>query len=446
MPGVPQEADLLLTDGYVLTMNRGKDHLVEGAVAIKGDRLVGVGDAATLKAKFRASKVIPCPDAVIMPGLVNAHTHETLTRGLAEDLPLMRWLEEICYPIERAYSPQDIRAAALMNQLEMVRGGITSFIDIFRFGDVAAGVAQQSGLRAIFSPQIIDAFASFGESLVRTEELIGEWHGRCEGRIQVWVGPHATYSNSPDTYRQARRLADKYGVGVHTHLAETLDEVRFVKDNYGKTPVQHLYELGVFEGPTLAAHGVHLTEEDVGILARRGVGMAYNPTSNAKMAAGVAPIPELLGAGVKVGLGTDSNLSNNNLDMFEEMRMGSYLQKLTRRDAGSLPCYRMLEMATVGSAAALGMEQEVGSLEVGKKADVIVVSLRAPHLWPVYTGGPDNVAEQLVYSAGAADVVTTIVDGRVLMEGGKTLTIDQEEAFYEVRRAARSLYERSFRQ
>ncbi|QGP93114.1 Atrazine chlorohydrolase [Neomoorella glycerini] len=446
MSAIPQKADLLLTGGYVLTMNERQERLVKGAVAIKGSRLVGVGEAEALKAQFVADKVIDCTGAIIMPGLVNAHTHETLTRGLAEDLPLMRWLQEICYPLEKNYTAADMQAAALMNQLEMIRGGITCFIDIFRFADAAAAVARESGLRAIFSPQIIDEFSSFGESLPRTERLIKEWHGCCDNRIQVWVGVHAPYSNSPAVYRQARELANRYGVGLHTHLAETRDEVRLIAEKYGKTPARHLFDLGVFDGPSVVAHCVHLSEEDMDILARQKVGIAYNPTSNIKMAAGIAPVPQMLAKGCRVGLGTDSNLSNNNLDMFEEMRWGSYIQKMAHNDAGILPAYRMLHLATMGSAAALGLDKEIGSLEVGKKADIIVLSLKAPHLWPVYTDRADNVVEQIVYSARADDVITTIVDGRLLMEDKKVLTIDEDRAFHQVQSAAASLYERSFGQ
>jgi 5-methylthioadenosine/S-adenosylhomocysteine deaminase len=432
--------DLLIKNGFVLTMDEARSSYEGGSVAVVGDRISAVGAGVP---EEEARYVIDATDCVVMPGFVDAHMHECLLRGFCEDLPLMRWLEEICFPKDRAYVAEDMHGAGLLNQLEMIRGGITTFIDIFRFPFQPAKVAERSGLRAIFSPQIIESVEGAGESIDDTTVFIEEWHGRAGGRIQAWFGPHAPYTVSPEGFQRIAELAERYDVGIHTHLCETTAEVEQFQERYGMTPVTFLDSLDVLGSRVLAAHGIWLTEEDIRILKERDVAVAHNPSSNMKLASGVAPVPELLEAGIRVGLGTDSNLSNNNLDLFEEMRLAAMLQKLHRDDPAAMPCYQVLWLATMGSARALGMADEIGSLEVGKKADVILVDLRPPHLWPVFTGAHNNVVEQLVYSANAADVHTTVVDGRVLMEGRAVRTLDEEEVRTAAHEAARNLIERA---
>ncbi len=433
--------DLLIQNGLVLTMDEANTVYDPGAVAVAGDRIVAVGEVSAAAEPGR--RVIDATHCVVMPGLVDAHMHECLLRGFCEDLPLGRWLDEVCFPKDRAYAPSDMHGAALLNQLEMIRGGITTFIDIFRYPAEAARVAERSGLRAIFSPQIIETVPGAGETIADSEAFVAEWHGRAEGRIQAWFGPHAPYTVSAEGYRRIARLAERYGVGVHTHLAETAWEVESSRAQHGLSPVAYLDSLGVLGPRTLAAHCVWVTEDDIRILAERDVAVAYNPSSNTKLASGVAPVPDLLAAGLRVGLGTDSNLSNNNLDMFEEMRLGATIQKLQRQDAAAMPCHRMLRLATMGGAQALGLADEIGSLEPGKKADIIIVDLMAPHLWPIFRGRRSNVVEQLVYAANAADVRTTIVDGRVLMADRQVQTLDPQEVFAATQDAATNLLRRA---
>lgn len=433
--------DLLIHNGLVLTMDESNTIYDPGTVAVMGDRIVAVGPGEQSAEPCKQS--IDATDCVVMPGLVNAHTHECLLRGFCEDLPLERWLEEVCFPKDRAYAAEHIHAAALLNQLEMIRGGITTFIDIFRFPAEAAKVAERSGLRAILSPQIIETAPGAGETIEDSEAFVAEWHGRANGRIQTWFGPHAPYTVSPEGYQRITQLAEQYGVGIHTHLAETAVEVDNSLARHAVSPVAYLDRLGVLSSRTLAAHCVWLTEDDIRILAERDVAVAYNPSSNAKLASGVAPMPDLLAAGVRVGLGTDSNLSNNNLDMFEEMRLGAMIQKLHCQDAAAMPCDLMLRLATIGSAQALGLADDVGSLEPGKKADIIVVDFMAPHLWPILRGARGNVIEQLVYSANSADVRTTIVDGQVLMEDRQVRTLDPQEVFTAAQEAAMNLLQRA---
>jgi len=269
--------------------------------------------------------------------------------------------------------------------------------------------------------------------------FIENWKDRVPGRIFTWFGPHAPYSCKKETFLKIVELAEKYDVGIHTHLAESYSEVEQFMAHYGKTSVYILDELGVLSSRLLVAHAVHLTDQEIELLARRDVAVAYNPTSNMKLASGVARIPELIQAGVRVGLGTDSNLSNNNLDMFEEMRVGATLQKLWRKDAEVMPCEQMLRMATIDAAICLGLQDQVGSLEVGKRADIILVDLHAPHMWPVLPEPGSNIIEQLVYSASAGDVLTTIVDGEILMLDREFFTLDEKEIESVVHEAAMHL-------
>ncbi len=260
---------------------------------------------------------------------------------------------------------------------------------------------------------------------------------------RLGFGPHAPFTVSSEGFRRIARLAERYDVGIHTHLSETAAEVDTVRAEHGLNPVEYLDSLGILSPQLLAAHCVWLTDDEIHLLAERDVGVAYNPSSNIKLASGVAPVPELLAAGIRVGLGTDSNLSNNNLDMFEEMRVGATIQKLHHSDSAAMPCRQMLHLATMGSARALGLAGEIGSLEPGKKADLIILDLKAPHLWPVLRGAQGNVIEHLVYSANAADVRTTIVDGQVLMEDKQVRTLDPEEVFATSQEAALSLVKRA---
>ncbi|HID86713.1 MAG TPA: amidohydrolase [Anaerolineae bacterium] len=433
-----QRVDLLIRGGLVITMNSRRRVIADGEIAIREGYIVAVGTELDVE----ASQIINATGCAVLPGLVNAHTHETLTRGLCEDLPLDRWLEEICFPLDRSYTPEVMRAAALLNQLEMIKGGTTTFLDIYRFPAAAAEVAEESGLRAIFAPQIMETPAGVGETIEAAAAFVEAWRDR-NPRVHAWFGPHAPYTVSPEGYRRVWDLAEKYDVGVHTHLAETRWEVEQLWEQYGCTPVEHLERLGLL-GPRLTvAHGVHLSQRDIELLRDRDVAVVYNPTSNMKLASGVAPVPDLLAAGVRVGLGTDSNLSNNNLDMFEEMRMGALLQKLHRKDAAAMSCGEMLAMATIGGARALSLADEIGSLEVGKKADLIVVNLEQPHLWPLFDDELLNVVEHLVYSANAADVTHTIVDGQVLMADRRVLTLDEAAVYREVQTAARELVARA---
>ncbi|HAF62537.1 MAG TPA: hypothetical protein DCK95_09445 [Anaerolineaceae bacterium] len=431
---MPQTIDLLIRNGLLITQDDERRILAETDIAIQDGRITALGKDLD----FTADQEIDARSKAILPGLVDVHMHETLTRGICEDLPLNRWLDEICFPLDRSYTYEIMYASALMNQLEMIRGGITTFIDIYRFPDACAQVALRSGLRAILVPQIITTTPNVGESIASAEKFVVEWKERSP-LITPGFGPHAPYSLSLEDYIEITTLAEKYDVVMHTHLSETRWENDAIRERYGCTPTAMLQRAGVLSPRLSVAHGVHLTENDVSVLVQNGVGLAYNPSSNMKLASGIAPIPEYLTAGLMVGLGTDSNLSNNNLDMFEEMRLGAMLQKLGRNDATDMPVHTMLDMATRNGAQILGMGSEIGSLEVGKQADLILLDLNQPHLWPLIEGRHQNIKEQIVYAANAGDVSHTVVAGKVLMADRQVLTLDIEEAFDAVQQATYSL-------
>lgn len=403
--------DLLITGGYVVTIDDEGSSFF-GDVAITGRDIVAVGPSLHMS----AANTIDASGCAVVPGFVNAHMHETLDRGVFEDLPFTEWLNDFALPKDTAHIPEHIRVSALLNQTEMIRNGTTTFIDIFRFPDEAAAVAQRSGLRAIFSPQLIDDPVGPGESLASTLEFMERWHGRVPERIATWFGPHAMYSCSVDTLREIRRHADRMGVGIHIHLAETPFEVSWVAERSGgKTPTEYLDELIGLGPDVLAAHCIELSDTDIARLAQAGVGVGHCPTSNAKLGNGVARVVEMRERGVRIGLGTDSNMTNNNLDMIEEMRLASLVQKQRLRDPAVMSSFETLRLATRGSAEALGMDAEIGSLEPGKRADIAIIDLGAAHMRPIVEYGRTNIVEQVVWSACGTDVRDTIVDGRVLM-------------------------------
>lgn len=412
-------ADLLIRGGYVVTVDQG-DRSFFGDVAIANSTIVAVGTNLNVEAK----ETIDARGCAVMPGFVNCHMHETLDRGVFEDLPFTTWLNDFALPKDTAHLPEHIRASALLNQAEMILNGTTTFIDIFRFPDEAAAVAEISGLRAIFSPQLIDDPVGPGESFESSLAFIERWKDRVPDRIQAWFGPHAMYSCTEPTLRKVGKVARELGVGIHIHLAETPFEVQWVAERSGgKTPAEHLDNLIGLDSDVLAAHCIEMTTSDMDLLARTGVGAAHCPTSNAKLGNGIAKVVEMQSRGVKVGLGTDSNMTNNNLDMFEELRMASLVQKQQLRDPAVMSSAQSLRLATQGSADALGLGHLVGSIEVGKRADVIVVDLSAPHTRPIVDFGRTNIVEQLVWSANGADVRDTIVDGKVLMRDRQIKTL-----------------------
>jgi 5-methylthioadenosine/S-adenosylhomocysteine deaminase len=434
--------DILIKNGIIVTVNQKDEIIVDGAIAIKGNKIIAVGKSSDIEKDFKSDILIDAKNKAVLPGFINAHTHECLLRGLCEDLPLMEWLNKLCFPMENAFSEEHMRASALLNQLEMIKSGTTTFIDIYRHEHKAAEVVEKSGLRAILAPQLADLLPCKMENINDNERLLRDWNGKANGRIRVWFGPHAPYSCSTELLMKVKELAEKYKTGIHIHLSESKDEVqRFIK-YYGKRPIEFMNDLKFLNSNVHAAHCVWLNEKEIEILKRNKVSVAYNPTSNMKLASGIAPIMRLLQASIVVGLGTDSILSNNNLDMIEEMRFASFLQRVHELNATALPANKVLRMATIEGAKCLRMENEVGSIEVGKKADIILIDLNKPHLSPLFLKPITNIIEQIVYSASGSDVDTVIVDGKILMENRKVKSLEECEVIEEAQKAALDLYRR----
>jgi len=400
-----------------------------GAIAINHDCLDYVGPLEDLPESWQAKTTIVARDMVALPGLVNSHTHAamTLLRSYADDLPLKQWLEEKIWPQEEKLDREDIYWGTKLALLEMIRSGTTTFADMYFHMDAVAEAVVAAGLRASLSQGLIGLQDSNAQRLATGISLVKEWHGAGDGRITTLLGPHAPYTCPPDYLLKVAEAAAGLGTGLHIHLAETREEVENIRTRHGHTPVVLADNLGLFDLPVLAAHCVHLTPEEIAILAGKQVGVAHCPESNLKLASGVAPVAAMLAAGVRVAIGTDSAASNNNLDMLAEMRTAALLAKGVTNNPTVVPAHQALTMATLHGAMALGLEKEIGSLEAGKKADLILVNKLQPHLIPAH-----DLEATVVYAARGSDVDTVIVNGNILMAGGDFKTLDAEEIYAEV--------------
>jgi 5-methylthioadenosine/S-adenosylhomocysteine deaminase len=431
-PG-PRAVSLILTNGIVVTVDANGRVIDQGAVAIDGKDIVAVDSADAIRTRYRGRETLDVNGSVVMPGLINTHTHApmVLFRGLADDLALMDWLQKYIFPAEaKTVSPEFVRAGTRLASLEMIESGTTTYVDMYYFEEEIARATKQAGLRGVLGETIIqfpvaDAKTP-AESLARTERFAKEFAG--DDLITPAVAPHAMYTNDSETLKACRALADRLHIPVIIHLSETEDEVKTSREKYHTTPAMYLESLGFWGPRTLAAHGVHLTPEEIELLARRGVGVSHNPESNMKLASGAAPVVAMRKAGIHVGLGTDGAASNNDLDMFEAMRQAAFLHKLVNNDPRAIPAPVAIEMATIEGARAIGMDKEIGSLEPGKRADVIVVSMSSARQTPLY-----DAQSHLVYVTRGDDVTTTIVNGRILMRDRKVLSLDKTQVLSEAR-------------
>lgn len=408
-----------------------------GDIAVEDGIIKETGSG--LGAKYPDYEVIDGRDSMVMPGFVNCHTHAamTLLRGYADDLPLMEWLSKKIWPREAHLTAEDVYWGTLLSILEMIKGGTTCFADMYFFMDKVAQAVSETGIRAVLARGMVGLGEKAALALRESEEFVKTWHNQAEGRITCLLGPHAPYTCPPDYLKEVMRLSDDLGVGLHIHLAETQSEVEEMKEKYNRRPVELMNSIGLFAGRhVLAAHCVHLSEEEMELLACYRVGIAHNPESNMKLASGVAPVPELLAKNALVGLGTDGASSNNNLDMLEEMRSCAFLHKVSALDSTVLPSYEVLEMATRNGALALGLE-DVGAIKEGCRADLIMLDLNKPHLIPRH----DPIAN-LVYAAQSSDVKTVIIDGRVVMKEREILAFDEERIMYEAARIGLELAKR----
>ncbi len=418
--------DILIKNGLVLTPKG----FVKEPVSIENGIIANIGENSA------ANHVIDAGGGIVMSGLVNTHTHlgTTLLRGYADDLPLKQWLTEHIWPIEAKLTDDDVYIGTLLGCLEMIRSGTTTFADMYIGMDGAAMAVEESGLRGVLSYGMIelgDEEKGKGELKIG-RKFIKKWNGAADGRIMARYGPHAPNTCSPDFLTRIRELAYKDGVGIHIHLAETKMETDEIMAQYGMRPVRLLDNIGFLGPDVLAAHCVWLSDDDIKILKRGDVKIAHNPTSNMKLASGVAPVPECIDNGIVVGIGTDGCASNNALDMFHEMKMTALLHKVHKLDPTVIPAQEALKMATINGAHALGIDG--GTIAKGKKADIIIVDIHKPHLTPKH-----RLTSHLVYCAKGSDVSTTIVDGKVLMEDHVVKVLDEEDIMEKAEKVAERL-------
>ncbi len=431
----PSRVDLVIDDGIVVTMDGARRVLPHGAVAIDGERIVAVGPREQLRARYAAQRVIAAHGRLVIPGLVNGHSHApmTLFRGLADDREVGEWLVKIIFPAEaRNVNEAFVRAGTRLALAEMIRGGTTTYCDMYYFEDAIADETEKAGMRGVLGETVLDLPApdakTWDEALAGADRFVTKWRGNT--LVTPAIAPHAPYTVSAAHLQQVGAWAEARGVPVIMHVAET--EVA-VPPIVGRTTtrgdVRYLDELGVLKGNLIAAHVVALDDEEIRMLAARGVGVAHNPTSNMKTAAGYSPVPAMQAAGVAVGLGTDGAASNNDLDLWEEMDLAALLHKHGAHDARTLPAERAFAMGTIEGARALHLEREIGSLEAGKRADVVIVDVDSLHQAPNDRGAADVEANAiyslLVYATKASDVRTVIVNGRMLMLDRRLLTLDE---------------------
>ena len=436
----PRQASLVISGGIVVTVDGARHIYDPGAVAIQGTDIIGVGPAAEIAAGFRATQRIDASGSVVIPGLINTHTHApmVLYRGLADDLPLQEWLEKYIFPAEaKTVSREMVQVGTRLAAAEMIESGTTAYADMYYFEEEIARVTKAAGLRGVLGQTIIQFPVADAktpqEGLARAETFIKEFAH--DDLIVPAVAPHAPYTNDADTLKASRALASKYGVPVIIHVAETSAEVKNSQTAHGgMTPVAYLDSIGFFGPRTLAAHMVWASPADIATLKNRQVAVSHNPESNMKLASGVAPVPAMLAAGVTVGLGTDGAASNNDLDMFEAMRQAAFLHKVQSGDPRAIPASVALEMATINGARALGLDARIGSLEVGKRADVVVVSMASARQTPLY-----DAVSHLVYVTRGDDVRTVIVNGKILMRDRRLLTLNETTALADARRLAASV-------
>ena len=432
----PEAVSLIINNGIVITVDGNRRILNPGAVAINGANIVAVDTPAAIAARYKAAETIDATGKVVMPGLINTHTHAAMVmfRGLGNDLNLMDWLQKYIFPAEaKTVSPEFVRVGTRLALLEMIESGTTTFADMYYFEEEVARVTKAAGMRGVLGQTVIEFpvpdAKTPADALARTEAFAKEFDH--DELITPSIAPHSVYTLDAKTLTAVSALARKLMIPIQIHLAETQAEIGLSQKRHQMRPVAILESLNFWAPTTLAAHGVWITDDEVALLKRRDVGVSNNPESNMKLSSGTAPVMKYRTEGVNVGIGTDGAASNNDLDMFEAMRQAAFQQKLVTTDPTAITAAEALEMGTLGGARALGRGQRLGSLEPGKLADVIVVGMSRPRQQPLF----DPVA-QIVYASRGDDVETTIVNGKVLMRDRKVLTLDSARVISEARKAA----------
>ena len=418
-----KNATVVLPDGQTKTAN----------IAVEGSKILAIGEAP---ADFIAEQTIDAKDMLAIPGFVNAHTHASMTllRSYADDMELMTWLNDHIWPVEAKMISNDIYWGAALAAVEMIQSGTTTFADMYGpFMERVADVVTESGMRGVLSRGIIGVAPDGEKKLEENISLYEDYNGAANGRIKVMFGPHAPYTCPPDFLKKVAAAAQRLGAEVHIHMNETKAEIEQITKQYGKRPFEYVEDTGLFESPTLAAHCVHLSDDEIAIIKKHHIRVAHNPGSNMKLASGIAPVPRLLKEGVTVALGTDGTSSNNNLDMLQEVQLAALLHKVNEYDPLAVPAFEALKMGTEYGAKAVGLDG-IGRIAPGAKADIVLGSMKGAAWLPRF-----NEVSLLVYSGNAADVDTVICDGKVLMQHRELLTLDEEKIKYEAQKCAERL-------
>lgn len=421
---------LLIKNTQILTMT-GKEPF-QGDILIEDKKIAALGEVSAQAAE--GAQVIDGNRTITMPGLINTHTHAamTLLRSYADDMELMDWLNNKIWPAEAKLNNNCIYWGTSLAVVEMIKSGTTVFADMYDSMHEVAKVVDEAGIKANISRGLLVFSDDNGKNIQKNVNLFHNFNNKADGRLKVWFGPHAPYTCPPEYLKDIVAAAKECNTGLHMHVAETKDELKQIREGYGKTPTEYVRDLGVFDQPSMIAHGVYLTDGDIEILKKYNVSVAHNPSSNLKLASGIAEVNKYMKAGLNVSLGTDGASSNNSLNMFKEMTLASFAQKVSNFDPTALPAYQTLEMATINGAKALHWDDEIGTLEVGKHADMILVDIDKPHFAPW-----NNSVSDLVYSAQGSDVKTTIVDGKVIMKDYEILTMDVEKIMAETAKIVR---------
>lgn len=419
------DADLLIAGGTIVTMDKERRLIEDGAVAIKNGKIILVGKNSVVAKNLRAKETINAKGKLIIPGLINAHTHlpMVLFRGISDDLDLNEWLTKYIFPAEaKNVTEEFVRAGTKLGLAELIRGGTTTYCDMYYFEDAIADETAKAGVRGVLGQTLIDFpvpdAKTFDEGLINAEKFVKKWQGH--PLIVPAIAPHAPYTVSTENLHKVRAVSDKNNAAIVIHVAETKKEVTDITEKYGASPVNYLEKIGFLNNRVIAAHTVHITDSEIDILMRREVGSAHCPQSNMKLASGVAPVPQMLKKGVRLGLGTDGAASNNDLNLWEEIDTAAKLHKNFWDDPKLVSAQEAFEMATLGGARALHLEDKIGSLEIGKQADVVIVDFDGLHQTPSF-----NIYSTLVYTTKASDVNTVIINGKVVMKERKLLTLNE---------------------
>ena len=434
--------NILISHGTILTVDEKDTILEDGAIAVNLGRIVSIGDAKELSQRYPGYKIIDATGMIVMPGLVNAHTHlgATILRGISDDVDGMEWMP-LNWSVTKHVNKDDLYLSAMLGISEMIASGTTCFNDSYQDIEQTARAVEETGIRADLAAGLTERNGKKDAQrlLEAAQSFVADWHGKASGRIRARLGPHALYTCSTYYILRARQVANDLKVGMHMHLAESPLEMKMVKEKAGETSIQHLHALGVLKQDFLIAHALTINEEDINIIAEVGSGIAHCPQSLGKL--GAYPFPSVdswIMAGIHVGIGTDGVASNNNLDMFEELRFAALTRKLLAHDGRVLPANQVIRMATIMGAKALGLGDMIGSLEVGKKADIILIDAQKPHLTPFH-----NLPGLLAYSSLGSDVDTMIVDGQVLMQNKQFTTLDVVDIIQRIQLAFKGLLKRA---